>query len=214
MIVFLLAVAALAALSFSAFFSGTETGFLSVSRERILHLAREGGKKAKVVHAALSDMGRTTTILLIGNNIANVSYSSATAALAAELFAKDSAANIVWSLFAAFLVLYASEFLPKLMCSARPLRRSLLLAGPYRAVAVLLSPLTAMAMKLTDAFMPEKESKYSLTTSDLMRILEDRKDGVCLSNIESALITKILVLRVKGREITPEAILSALKEIG
>ena len=214
MTIFLLAIATLAALSFSAFFSGTETGFLSVSRERILHLAREGGRKAKIVQKALSDMGRTTTTLLIGNNIANVSYSSATAALAAELFAKDSVANVVWSLFAAFLVLYASEFMPKLLCSARPLRRSLLLAGPYRVISAALSPLTAIAMKLTDIFMPDKDPKYSLTTSDLMRILEDRKDGVCLSDIESALITKILVLRVKGREITPEAILSALKEIG
>ena len=53
----------------------------------------------------------------------------------------------------------------------------------------------------------------SLTTSDLIRILEDRKDGVCLSDIESALITKILVLRVKGRKITPKEILSALKDV-
>ena len=44
MTIFLFVLAALAALSFSAFFSGTETGFLSVSRERILHLAREGGR--------------------------------------------------------------------------------------------------------------------------------------------------------------------------
>ena len=213
MTISLLVIATLAALSLSAFFSGTETGFLSVSRERILHLAREGGRKAKIVQSALSDMGRTTTTLLIGNNIANVSYSSATAALAAEQFAEDSAANVVWSLFAAFLVLYASEFMPKLMCSARPLRRSLLVAGTYRIISAALSPLTAIAMKFTDVFMPDKESKYSLTTSDLMRILEDRKDGVCLSDIESALISKILILRVKGREITPEAILSALKEV-
>ena len=214
MTVFLMVLATLVALGFSAFFSGTETGFLSVSRERILHLAREGGRKAKIVQDALSDMGRTTTTLLVGNNIANVSYSSATAALAAELFAKDSVANVVWSLFAAFLVLYASEFMPKLLCSARPLRRSLLLAGPYRAISAVLSPFTAVAMKLTDLFMPDKESRYALTTSDLMRILEDRKDGVCLSDIESALITKILVLRVKGKEITPESLLSALKDVG
>ena len=213
MTVFLIVMATLVSLGFSAFFSGTETGFLSVSRERILHLAREGGSKAKIVQTALSDMGRTTTTLLVGNNIANVSYSSATAALAAELFTKDSVANVVWSLFAAFLVLYASEFMPKLLCSARPLRRSLLLAGPYRVISLALSPLTAVAMKLTDMFMPDKESRYTLTTSDLMRILEDRKDGVCLSDIESALITKILVLRVKGKEITPESLMSALKDV-
>lgn len=213
MTLFLLSVAALVTLAFSAFFSGTETGFLSVSRERILHLAREGGRKAQIVQAALTDMGRTTTTLLIGNNIANVSYSSSTAALAAALFAKDSLANLLWTLFAAFLVLYFAEFMPKLLCSARPLRRSLVLATPYRIIAWALTPFTAVAMKLTDLFMPEKDSRYRLTASDLMRILQDRKDGVCLSDIESALITKILVLRVKGKALTPEAILSSLKDL-
>ena len=45
-----------------------------------------------------------------------------------------------------------------------------------------------------------------------MRILHDRRDGVCLSDFESALVTRIVVLRVKGRPITPEALLSALRE--
>lgn len=213
MTVALLVLAALVTLAFSAFFSGTETGFLSVSRERILHLAREGGKKAKAVQTALSDMGRTTTTLLIGNNIANVAYSSSTAALAAELFSTNATANLVWSFFAAFAVLYFAEFMPKLLCSTRPLRRILLLSGPYRWISLALSPLTFVAMKLTDVFMPSREAKYRLTTSDLIRILEDRKDGVCLSDIESALVTRIVVLRVKGRPITPEAILSALRDV-
>jgi Mg2+/Co2+ transporter CorB len=213
MTVLLLIAAALTALGFSAFFSGTETGFLSVSRERILHLAREGGSKAKIVQSALSDMGRTTTTLLIGNNMANVSYSSATAALASELFSKNATANLVWSFFAAFMVLYFAEFIPKLLCSMRPLRRSLVLAAPYRLISMTLGPLTSAAMKLTDAFMPSRDSRYRLTTADLIRILEDRKDGVCLSDVESALITRIVVLRVKGRAITPDAILSALRDV-
>jgi hypothetical protein len=54
--------------------------------------------------------------------------------------------------------------------------------------------------------------KYRLTMSDLLRILQDRKDGVCLSDFESALITRIVVLRAKGRPITPEELMSALEE--
>ena len=212
MTLILLICGALAALLFSAFFSGTETGFLSVSRERILHLAREGGIKANRVQRALSDLGFTTTTLLVGNNIANVSYSAATAAIAAHLFAASEIANFVWSLFAAFLVLYFAEFIPKLLCSARPLRRILLLSGLYRIVSALLYPLTFIAMKMTDVFLPSKKAKESLTAGDLIRILEDRKDGVCLSDVESALITRIIVLRVKGVQMTPESILSALRD--
>jgi len=207
----LLFLAAVLSLAFAAFCAGAETGFLSVSRERILHLAREGGRKAQIVQDAISDMGRTMTTLLIGNNLAAVSYSSATAAMAAWL-GMGSTTRIVWNLAAAFFVLYCSEFSPKLICAARPLRSVLVLADTYRSVSILLAPLTALAMKFTDIFVPRKESKYKLTADDLVRILQDRKDGVCVSDIESALISRIVVLRAKRKPITSEALLEALRD--
>ena len=212
MTVFLLLLGAFVALVFSAFFSGTETAFLSVSRERILHLAREGGVRAKRVQKALSDMGWTTTTILIGNNIANVSYSAATAALSVHLFSQNEIASVVWSCLAAFVVLYTSEFIPKLLCSARPLRRSLLLSGPFCIVSFILRPVTLIAIRITDFFIPPKKTKDRLTAGDLIRILEDRKDGVCISDVESALIGRIVVLRAKGKKITPEALLDALRD--
>lgn len=212
MTVFLLVLAILVTLASAAFCAGAETGFLSVSRERVLHLARAGGRKAKIVHAALAEMSRTMTMLLIGNNLASVAYSSATAALSVELFSENATASAVWSFFAAFLVLYVSEFMPKLMFSARPLRRTLAIAGIYRWVDILLSPLTWVAVRLTDLFMPRKESKYQLTSADIIRILQDRKDGVCVSDFESALISKLISLRVKGEAVTSESLLSVLRD--
>ena len=212
MTTFLLVVVALLALAWSAFCSGAETGFLSVSRERVLHLAHEGGRRAQRVQRVLQDMGRATTTILIGNNIANVTYSTATAALISRLLADHATAAGVCSFLAAFTVLYTSEFMPKLLCAARPLRRILVLVGPYEVMAKALAPLTAVAMFLTDLFVPRRETKYKLTANDLLRILQDRKDGVCLSDFESALISRLVVLRAKGRPITPDAILSALRE--
>ncbi len=69
----ILVTAILASLFASAFFSGSETGFLSVSRERILHLARKGSKRAKTIQLVLKDMGRTTTTIRRGNSTAGVS---------------------------------------------------------------------------------------------------------------------------------------------
>ena len=212
MMVAFLFVCALLALAGAAFCAGAETGFLSVSRERVLHLAREGGVKARKIQNALQDMGRTTTTLLIGNNIATVSYSSATAAISARLFGDNMTASAVWSFFAAFIVLYVSEFMPKLLCAARPLRRTLAIAKAYEVMEILLSPVTAVAMKITEMFVPKKEQKYKLTMADLVRILQDRKNGVCLSEFESALISRLIVLRAKGRQITAESILSALRD--
>lgn len=211
MTIFLLFVAAILSLALAALCAGAETGYLSVSRERILHLAREGGRKAALVQKALGDMGRTMTMLLIGNNLASVTYSTSTAAISAALFAEGSAASLVWSFLAAFTVLYVSEFMPKLLFAARPLRRILSIADAVKVMSIALTPLTSLAMRFTDMFMPRKEQKYRLTSADLLRILQDRKDGVCLSDLESAIITRIIVLRVKGKPITPEAILSALR---
>jgi len=212
MSVFLLVLAALFSLAWAAFCAGAETGFLSVSRERVLHLARAGGRKARLVQRALADMSHTTTTLLVGNNLASVAYSTSTAALSAALFERDGAAAAVWSFFAAFTVLYVSEFLPKILCAARPLRRTLALARTYRVVSAVLAPLTWLALKVTGLFVPRRETKYRVTADDLVRILQDRKEGVCLSDFESALISRLIVLRLKRRPITTEAILSALRD--
>lgn len=211
MIIAFLVLVILVSLSSSAFCSGAETGFLSVSRGRILHLAREGGRKAQIVQKAISDMSRTTTTLLIGNNLSNVTYSSASAALVIEL-CDGSLARSLGSFIAAFVVLYTSEFMPKLLCAARPLRRTLFLAPIYRVMDFVLSPLTRVGIAFTDLFVPRKDVKEKLTSADLIRILEDRKDGVKLSDFESALITRLIVLRVKGKPITPESILSSLRD--
>lgn len=212
MTVLLLVLSSVLTLAWAGFCAGAETGFLSVSRERVLHLAREGGRKALLVQAALADMARTMTTLLIGNNLANVIYSSSTAALSSILFERSAAASAIWSFLAAFTILYVSEFMPKLLCAARPLRRILLLAPAYRVMALALRPLSWVAMKFTDLFVPRKEAKYKLTMADLVRIVQDRKDGVCLSDFESALISRLIVLRAKRKPITAEAILSALRD--
>ena len=210
MIEILLFLAAMAALAGAAFCAGAETGFLSVSRERVLHLSREGGVKAAKVQRALADMARTTTTLLIGNNLASVGYSSAFAALSARISGSNATASAVLGFVGAFMLLYCAEFMPKLLFAARPLRRILAVAGAYEVLAAALKPAVSLAMRFTDLFMPRREQKYKLTSADLLRILQDRKDGVCLTDFESALITRIFVLRAKGSPITREAILDAL----
>ena len=212
MVTFLLIVATVVALASSAFCAGAETAFMSVSRGRITHLARAGSVAATRVQAALREMNVTLTTLLIGNNLSNVAFSSAAAALGTRLFAHSPAGHAGWTVASAFTVLYLSEFLPKLFCSTRPLTRSLALAAPFRVFTLVLSPLTRLAMAITGLFIPKGEMKERVTSKDLLRILQDRKDGVRLTDFESALISRILVMRRKGEFITVEGILRALDE--
>ncbi|MGN0855069.1 MAG: CNNM domain-containing protein [Kiritimatiellia bacterium] len=211
MIVSLLLTAAIVLfLALSAFCSGSETAFMSVNRGRILHLSREGSATAKIVDGALNAMNRTLTTILIGNNLANVVFSSAAAALGSRLFADSSTGHAGWTVVSAFAALYLGEFLPKLFCSMRPLRRSLRLAPFFRIFSAALAPLTCVAMAVTGLFVPKDEPKAKVTVNDLLRILQDRKDGVRLTDFESALISRILVLRRRGEFITVDALLRAL----
>ena len=212
MVTFLLIVATVVALASAAFCAGAETAFMSVSRGRITHLARAGSVAATRVQAALREMNVTLTTLLIGNNLSHVVFSSAAAALGTRLFAHSPAGHAGWTVASAFTVLYLSEFLPKLFCSTRPLTRSLALAAPFRVFTLVLSPLTRLAMAITGLFIPKGETKERVTSKDLLRILQDRKDGVRLTDFESALISRILVMRRKGEFITVEGILRALDE--
>ena len=212
MIVLVLFAVVVAALVGTAFCAGAETGFLSVRRGRVIHMAREGGARAKVIYAAISDMGRTTTALLVGNNLASVVYSSASAALVAALGVRTPSGEAVLSLLSALAILFFGEFMPKLLFSARPLSRLLWLAPAWRVFARVFAPVGAAVQLLVDRLMPKRETKAKVTPETVLKILADRKDGVKVSDFESALIGRIMTLRAKGEFVVPDTLLSALDD--
>ena len=208
-LLFLIVVLALAT---AAFCAGCETGFLSVRRGRVIHMAREGGARAKIIYEAISNMGRTTTALLVGNNLAAVCYSSASSALVAALFADSPAMQFVLSTVSALAILFLGEFLPKLLCAARPLRRLLGLAPAWRQFARVFAPVGGAVQLIVERVLPKREAKPKMTPESVLKILKDRKDGVKLSDFESALIGRIMVLRSKGEFVTPDSLLPALDD--
>lgn len=207
-----LTIVILLSLAVSAFCSGAETGFLSVRRERVLHMAREGGRLAKIVQKAIADLSRTTTALLVGNNFVAVTYSSASAALSELVFPDAATGRACWSVAAACLMLLVGEFLPKLLCAARPLRRLLALAPFWRIFARVFVPVASVVTHVVDRFLPKREPKAKVTPEAVLRILEDRKDGVKLTDFESALIGRIMVLRKKGESVVPDTLLPAIDD--
>ena len=210
--IFLLVLLLLGALALAAFCAGVETGMLSINRMRVTHLAREGSKAARTIAAAIADLPRTTTALLIGNNLAAVCFSSASAAFAQRVFPGSAISRTIWSVAAAIAMLYLCEFLPKRICAARPLRRMLELSRPWSVFSSIFAPLTTTAMAVIDFFFRRTPPKEKLNANNLLRILQDRKDGVRITDFESALISRILVLRKKGHSVTPEALLCALDD--
>ena len=89
----------------------------------------------------------------------------------------------------------AADWLWKLFCASRPLRRTLRLAPAYRIFAAALLPLTWTIERVVRRFARKPAPREKTTPDDLLRILQDRKAGVRLTDFESALIARILVLR-------------------
>src|SRR3546814_11543806 len=65
----------------SAFFSGSETALMSINRYRLLHLAREGSRGARLARKLLEQPERLIGLILLGNNFVNI-LASALATLA------------------------------------------------------------------------------------------------------------------------------------
>ena len=68
----------------SAFFSSAETAVLSVNKVRMMDIAEEGNKKAKLVLALLDQQNKLISTLLVGNNIVNIGASSLATKLAMD----------------------------------------------------------------------------------------------------------------------------------
>ena len=185
-------------LAVAAFCAGVETGFLSVSRVRLLSLVRQSAPRAKRLARILGDMSRVLTTLLVGNNLAAVLFSTASASLGAHLFAKMPLAHSAWSLVAAVLMLFLGEYLPKLIFASRPLRRSLWASGPYRALAWSLAlPVSAFSAFVRVVFRVRQPRSLRLGVSrdGLRMLVADRDDATRLTQFERRLIDRVLMLQ-------------------
>ena len=182
----------------AAFCAGVETGFLSVPRVRLLSLVRQSAPRAKRLSRILGDMSRVLTTLLVGNNLAAVLFSTASASLGAHLFAKMPLAHSAWSLVAAVLMLFLGEYLPKLIFASRPLRRSLWASGPYRALAWSLAlPVSAFSAFVRVVFRVRQPRSLRLGVSrdGLRMLVADRHDATRLTQFERRLIDRVLMLQ-------------------
>ena len=56
----------------SAYFSATETAFLSLNRIRMKNMAEKGDKRAELVLKLLENFDKLLSTILVGNNIVNI----------------------------------------------------------------------------------------------------------------------------------------------
>lgn len=102
----------------SSFFSGSETGLISLNRYRLRHLARAGHRGALLAERLLKRPDRVIGIVLLGSTLANA-FATAIATLIALRIGGNSAV-LVATILIALLLLIFGDLAPKTLAALHP----------------------------------------------------------------------------------------------
>lgn len=181
-------------LCLSAFFSSAETALTTVSKMRVRTLAEAGDKKAITLMKVIEDPGKMLSMILVGNNIVNLSASSMMTTLTMELFGSKAvgAATGVLTL----LILVFGEITPKTMATLNAERLSLAYAGIVYWLMRLLTPVIFLVNKLSTAVMfllrvdPNKKPD-AITEDELRTIVEVSHEEGVIESEEKKMINNV-----------------------
>jgi Mg2+/Co2+ transporter CorB len=157
----------------SAYFSGSETGMMTLNRYRLRHLAKQGNRAAKRVEKLLRKPDRLISLVLIGNNLVNILASAIGTIVGMRLYG-DAGVAIATGILT-FVVLVFAEVLPKTIAALYPEKvafPSSFLLGPLQILMMplvwLLNVITRMLMRMvgikTDNVISAALSKDELRT--------------------------------------------------
>jgi len=167
-------------LGLSAFFSGAEIAFFSITETRLKTLADEGHKGAKLGLKLRSNPQRLLSTILIGNNFVNMAAASLVTLIAIRLFGSEAVAVAIG--FLTFMVLLFGEIVPKTLCAKHAETAVKILAYPIYWLEQLFFPflyfLEPFILKLTGGrgltvpFITEEELKIMLDAGGKAGVLE------------------------------------------
>ncbi|ELP1876488.1 DUF21 domain-containing protein [Vibrio vulnificus] len=135
----------------SGYFSGSETGMMSLNRYRLKHLANSGHKGAKRVEKLLSRPDRLIGLILIGNNLVNILASAIATILGMRLYGDLGVAIATGAL--TLVVLVFAEVTPKTVAALYPERVSYASSILLVILMKLLSPLVMLVNFITNGFI-------------------------------------------------------------
>ncbi|MGR5149914.1 HlyC/CorC family transporter [Photobacterium alginatilyticum] len=135
----------------SGYFSGSETGMMSLNRYKLRHLANQGHRGAKRVEKLLSRPDRLIGLILIGNNLVNILASAIATILGMRLYGDLGVAIATGAL--TLVVLVFAEVTPKTLAALYPERVSYTSSVVLNILMKLLYPLVWFVNGITNSFL-------------------------------------------------------------
>ncbi len=209
----------------SAFFSGSETAFMSVNRVKIKEKVQRGDEHAEKVDKLLQNQTRLLTTILIGNNLVNIAASSIATALSIELFGSKGvgiATGVV-----TLLILIFGEITPKSLGNNRASDYAKAAAVPLYYLEIILSPFIYLFTKIVNLFVKDKNliSSAFLSEEEIRRFVNvSQREGVIketeqemiqsVFDFDDTLVKEIMIPRIDMVCIEKNASLTELIKLG
>ena len=200
----------------SAFFSGSETGMMSLNRYRLRH-QRKKSAGARRAAKLLAKPDKLIGLILIGNNSVNI-LAAIIANMLAIIYVGKEAAPWVATASLTILVLVFSEVTPKTIAAQNPEWFAFKASHILKPLLQLFSPLVWMVNTLTNGmvsllgFDPNKDRDDGLDTEELKSLvdisghkLSDTHQGMLrgILDLENTTVEDIMIPRneVKGLDL-------------
>ena len=169
----------------SALFSSSETALTTITPHRLKTLVDEEIPHAKTLEKVLDQKAKMLSVILICNNIVNLTASAMATVVVQQLF--GSKAISIGTGILTLLVLIFGEIVPKTMATVRAERMGLRVAPVINALMIVFTPITAAlnfvakgVLRLFGIRPDEKAQSY--TENEIRSIVEvSHEEGITTS---------------------------------
>ncbi len=195
-------------IALSAFFSGSETGLMTMNRYRLKHRAKQGERSARLAQALLERPDRLIGLILLGNVLA-IELAAAVATIIGLRLGGDRGVAIA-TFALTFVVLIFGEATPKTLAALYPERVGLPSAYVYTLLKWPMFPVVYVVNLIGNGLLrlcgvtPEDAAQHSLSSEELRSVVAEagamiphRHQRMLLSilDLERATVEDIMVPR-------------------
>lgn len=161
----------------SAFFSGSETGMMASNKIKLRNKAKSGQKNSKRALELLAKPDNLLSVILVGNNFANILASALVTILMINFF---ESRVLLGSIILTIIILIFSEITPKTTASAYPenfASRSAWMLSKlsflFKPIVLITNQVSSRLLNLLNVDIKKSNDSDNLNSDELKTLLDD-----------------------------------------
>ena len=191
----------------SAFVSGSETAFFSLSHRDLQDLEKRDAETADRVVSLLSNVDLLLATILVVNNLVNICITILTASIIDTLFTFYRFDFLFKTVLVTFLLLLFGEVLPKVFAQTSPARFASFAARPIQLLQSLFRPLSMILVRTGNRISERAPLRREISLDELadavdMTQTESDEERVMLSGIVNFVNTEAAAIMKPRVDIT------------